>query len=171
MEREQKYDIVELEANNEVQGEPSGSRRQRFSSHRRNRSPSIGRNAIVDVKLSLPVLKGSKKSDPDVHIQAFEKWEKLKGMDSAENGDYFPNTLKESAQKWFYHYPPDRIPTYESTKRAFLLRFRDEQTDEDILCELGKLKQRRMGVRKYVEKLKDLTRQLESPPSDKNFRD
>ena len=32
------------------------------------------------------------------------------------------------------------------------------------------MKQRRSTVRRYVEKLKDLTRQLESQPSDKNLR-
>ena len=170
MEREQQYNTAESEADNKVQGGPSGSRRPRSISTRRNRSPSVGKNAIVDVKLSIPVFKGSKKADPDVHIQAFEQWAKLKGMDSEEYGDYFPTTLKESAQKWYYHYPPAKLPTYESTKRAFLLRFRDEVTDEDILCDLGKIKQKRMSVRKYVEKLKDLTRQLECQPSDKNFR-
>ena len=51
-----------------------------------------------------------------------------------------------------------------------MLRFRDEKTDEDILCELGKIKQKATSVRKYVEKLKDLTRQLEAQPSYKNLR-
>ena len=39
-----------------------------------------------------------------------------------------------------------------------------------MLCELGKIKQKSKTVRKYVEKLKDLTRQLEAQPSDKNLR-
>ena len=91
-------------------------------------------------------------------------------VDSNEYEDYFPTTLKESAQKWYYHYPPEKLPTYQLIKKAFLLRFRDEKTDEDILCELGKIKQKAKTVRKYVEKLKDLTRQLEAQPSDKNLR-
>ena len=137
----------------------------------RNRSVSRGRNDIMNtVKLNLPVFKGRKKADPDVHIQAFEQWAKMKGVDIGEYGDFFSTTLKEAAQKWYFTYPPENLPTYELTKRAFLLMFRDDKTDEDILCELGKMKQRRSTVKRYVEKLKDLTRQLESQPSDKNLR-
>ena len=118
----------------------------------------MGRNAIVNYfKLNLPVFKGSRKADPDVHIQAFEQWARLKGVDSDEYENYFPTTLKESAQKWYYHYPPEKLPTYQQTKRAFLLRFRDEKNNKDILCELGKMKQKETSVRRYVEKLKDLT--------------
>lgn len=51
-----------------------------------------------------------------------------------------------------------------------MLRFIDEKIDEDILCELGKIKQKATSVRKYVEKLKDLTRRLEAQPSNKNLR-
>ena len=177
MENEQEYDrenhqynTAESEGEHEEDGNQAGSSR-RPSGSMRNRSVSRGRNAIVNsVKLNLPVFKGRRKADPDVHIQAFEQWAKMKGVDIGEYGDFFSTTLKEAAQKWYFTYPPEKLPTYELTKRAFLLRFRDDKTDEDILCELGKMKQRRSTVRRYVEKLKDLTRQLESQPSDKNLR-
>lgn len=71
---------------------------------------------------------------------------------------FFPSTLKEVAQKWYYKYPPRKLPTYERAKKAFLTRFRDEKTDEELLCDLGKIQQRRNSVRKFVEKLKDLTK-------------
>ena len=60
--------------------------------------------------------------------------------------------------------------THQLEKKAFLLRFRDEKIDQDILCELDRIKQKDRTVRRYVEKLKDLTRQLEVQPSDKNLR-
>ena len=145
--------------------------RNRFDSNRRDRSTSRGRNAIVNsFKLNLPVFKGSRKIDPDVHIQAFEQWARLKGVNTEEYEDYFPTNLKESAQKWYYHYPPEKLLTYQQIKRAFLLRFRDKKTDEDILCELRKMKQKKTRARKYVEKLKDLARQLDTQPLDKNLR-
>ena len=166
----QQYNTAESEGERDEAGNHAGSS-QRQSDSMRNRSVSRGRNAIVNsVKLNLPVFKGKKKADPDVHIQAFEQWAKMKGVDMDEYGDFFPTTLKEVAQKWYFTYPLEKLPTYELTKRAFVLRFRDDKTDEDILCELGKMKQRRSSVRRYVEKLKDLTRQLESQPSDKNLR-
>ena len=64
---------------------------------------------------------------------------------------FFPSTLKEQAQKWYYKYPPKKLPTYEKIKKAFLTRFREEKVDEEILCDLGKIKQRRNSVRKFVE--------------------
>ena len=79
-------------------------------------------------------------------------------------------TLQESAQKWYYHYPPEKLPTYQLTKKAFLLRFRDEKIDEDILCELGRSKQKDKTIKRYDENFKDLTKQLEVQPSDKNLR-
>ena len=164
------YSTAESEGEHAEDGNRAGSSR-RPSGSMRNRSVSRGRNAIMDtVKLTLPVFKGRKKADPDVHIQAFEQWAKMKGVDMGEYGDFFSTTLKEVAQKWYFTYPPEKLPTYEMTKRAFVLRFRDDKTDEDILCELGKMKERKSTVRKYVEKQKDLTRQLESQPSDKNLR-
>ena len=160
---QQQYNTAESEAEKDGAGEQAGSSKQRSNSSRRNRSTSVGKSAIINFKLDLPVFKGKKKANPDVHIQAFERQVKLKGVDLDEYEDYFRTTLKESAQKWYYHYPPEKLPTYQVTKKAFLLRFR-EKIDEDILCELGRIKQKDKTIRRYVEKLKDLTRQLEVQP-------
>ena len=153
----QQYNTAESQGERAEDGNQAGSS-QRQSSFFRNRSVSRGRNAIVNsFKLNLPVFKGTKKVDPDVHIQAFEQWARMKGVDMDEYGDFFSTTLQEAAQKWYFTYPPEKLPTYELTKRVFLLRFMDNKTDEDILCKLGKMKQRGSTVRRYVEKLKDLT--------------
>ena len=131
----------------------------------------MGRNAIMNsFNMKLPIFKGSKKVDRVVRFQVFEQWARLKGVDSDEYEDYFPTTLKESAQKWYYHYPPKKLSTYQQTKMALLLRFRDERTNEYILCVLGKMKQKETSVRRYVEKLKDLIQQLEAQPSHENLR-
>ena len=114
--------IADSEGEREDAGNQVGSsKRHRSDSSRRNRSTSVGQNAIINFKLNLPVFKGSKKADPDVHIQAFEQWAKLKGVDIDEYEDYFPTTLKESAQKWYYHYPPEKLPTYQLIKKAFFV--------------------------------------------------
>lgn len=107
------------------------------------------------------MFKGSTEVDPNVHIQEFVQWTRLKGVDIDEYEDYFPTTQKEFAQKCFYHYPPKKLPTYNHIKREFLLSYMDEKIDEDVLCDLGRIGQKDTSVRKYVEKLKGLTRQLE----------
>ena len=130
----QQYNITESKGEKEEIRDQVGSNRRNMSdSSRRNRSTSRGRNAIVNsFKLNLPVFKGSKKADPDIHIQAFEQWAKLKRVDFKEYEDYYTTTLKESA------HPLEKLPIYQQIKRAFLLRFKDEKIDEDILCKLGK---------------------------------
>ena len=67
-------------------------------------------------------------------------------------------TLEGAAQKWYYKYPPKKLPTYKKARKAFVIRFRDDKTHEDLLCELGKIKQKKNTVRKYVENIKDLTK-------------
>ena len=120
------YSTAESEGEHAEDGNQAGNQAgssRRPSGSMRNRSVSRGRNAIVNsVKLSLPVFKGRKKADPDVHIQAFEQWAKMKGVDIGEYGDFFSTTLKEVAQKWYFTYPPEKLPTYELTKRAFLAK-------------------------------------------------
>lgn len=94
----------------------------------------------------------------------------MKEIPEEDFGMFFPSTLKEKAQKWYYKYAPKKLTTYEKTRKAFLMRFRDEKTDEEILCDLGKIKQRNNSVRGFVERLKDLTKQLEEEPTDTNMR-
>ena len=117
---QQQYNTVESEAEKDGAGEQALSSRQRSNFSRRNRSTNVGRSAIINFKLDLLIFKGKKKADPDVHIQAFEQWAKLKGVDSNEYEDYFPTTLKESAQKWYYYYPPEKLPTYQFNKEGIL---------------------------------------------------
>ena len=81
----------------------------------------------------------------------------------------FPTTLLGAAQKWYYKYPPRKLPTYKKIKKAFLTRFRDDKTHEELLCDLGKIKQRKISIRKYMERIKDLTKQLDSEPDDKSM--
>ncbi|MCO5559078.1 hypothetical protein L7F22_012670 [Adiantum nelumboides] len=123
-----------------------------------------------DLKIACPIFKGKKHDDPDVHIQAFEQYVELKHILKEERGEYFPHTLKEAAKKWYYHYPPSKIQAYKKLKMAFILEYTDDRGDEDILCELDRIKQGKLSVKKYVQKIKELTRRPNEPPSEKRMR-
>ncbi|MCO5598308.1 hypothetical protein L7F22_052400 [Adiantum nelumboides] len=123
-----------------------------------------------DSKIACPIFKGKKHDDPDVHIQAFEQYAKLKHIMEEDWGEYFPHTLKEAAKKWYYHYPASKLQAYKKLKKAFILEYSDDRGDEDILCELDRIKQGKLSVRKYVQKIKELTRRLNEPPSEKRMR-
>ncbi|MCO5611982.1 hypothetical protein L7F22_066242 [Adiantum nelumboides] len=114
--------------------------------------------------------RGKKHDDPDVHIQAFEQYAELKHIEEGEWGEYFPHTLKEAARKWYYHYSASKLQSYRKLKKAFILEYTDDRGDEDILCELDRIKQGKLSVRKYVQKIKELTRRLNEPPSEKRMR-
>ncbi|MCO5604588.1 hypothetical protein L7F22_058756 [Adiantum nelumboides] len=89
---------------------------------------------------------------------------------SNEWGEYLPHTLKEAAKKWYYHYPASKLQSYRKLKKAFILEYTDDRGDEDILCELDRIKQGKLSVKKYVQKIKELTRRLNEPPSHKRMR-
>ncbi|MCO5612064.1 hypothetical protein L7F22_066326 [Adiantum nelumboides] len=111
-----------------------------------------------------------KHDDPDVHMQAFEQYAKLKHILEEEWGEYFPHTLKEVAKKWYYHYPASKLQAYRKLKKAFILEYTNDRDDENILCEIDRIKQGKLSVRKYVQKIKELTRRLNEPPFEKRMR-
>ncbi|MCO5561658.1 hypothetical protein L7F22_015279 [Adiantum nelumboides] len=123
-----------------------------------------------DLKIACPIFKGKKHDDPYVHIQAFEQYAKLKHIMEEEWGEYFPHTLKEAPKKWYYHYPASKLQAYKKLKKAFILDYTNDKGDEDILCELDRIKQGKLSVRKYVQKIKELTRRLNEPQSEKIMR-
>ena len=82
----------------------------------------------------------------------------------------FPETLRGAAQAWYFNYPPEQLPTYKSISKAFAQRFKDEKSDEELLSQLGRIKQKRTDVRQFVEEIKDLARHLSSPPGHKSLR-
>ncbi|MCO5594813.1 hypothetical protein L7F22_048847 [Adiantum nelumboides] len=123
-----------------------------------------------DLKIACPIFKGKKHDDPEVHIQAFKQYSELKHIMEEEWGEYFPHTLKEAARKWCNHYPASKLQVYKKLKKAFILEYIDDRGDEDILCELDRIKQGKLSVRKYVQKIKELTRRLNEPPSEKRMR-
>ncbi|MCO5594951.1 hypothetical protein L7F22_048988 [Adiantum nelumboides] len=100
-----------------------------------------------DLKIACPIFKGKKHDDPDVHIQAFEKYAELKHKMEEEWGKYFPHTLKEVARKWYYHYSASKLLVYKKLKKAFILEYTDDRGDEDILCELDRIKQGKLKLR------------------------
>ncbi|MCO5580759.1 hypothetical protein L7F22_034629 [Adiantum nelumboides] len=124
-----------------------------------------------DLKIACSIFKGNKHDDPDVHVQDFEQYAELKHIMEEEWGEYFPHTLKEVARKWYYHYPASKLQVYKKLKKAFILKYTDEDRgDEDILCELDRIKQGKLSVRNYVQKIKELTRRLNELPSEKRMR-
>ncbi|MCO5614570.1 hypothetical protein L7F22_068853 [Adiantum nelumboides] len=141
----------------------SSKRKEREEWHR-SRSP-YRKDRGPDLKIACPIFKGKKHDDPNVHIQAFEQHAELKHILKEEWGEYFPHTFKEAARKWYYHYPASKLQSYKKLKKAFVLEYTDDQGDEDILCELDKIKQGKLSVKKYVQKLKELTRRLNESTS------
>ncbi|MCO5577084.1 hypothetical protein L7F22_030906 [Adiantum nelumboides] len=142
--------------------ELAGHRSRTLDDHyRKDRGP--------DLKIACLIFKGKKHDDSNVHIQAFEQYVELKHILEEEWGVYFPHTLKEAARKWYYHYPASKLQVYKKLKKAFIVEYIDDRGDEDILSELDRIKQDKLSVRKYVQKIKDLTRRLNEPPSEKRM--
>lgn len=103
-------------------------------------------------------------------MQVFEGWAALRELPRTEWRVCFPQTLKGLAQKWYFNYPLEKLTSYKMVTKAFVQRFKDEKTEEELLSQLGKIKQRKTSVRKFVEEIKDLARQLSSPPANKSLR-
>ncbi|MCO5607375.1 hypothetical protein L7F22_061571 [Adiantum nelumboides] len=122
------------------------------------------------LKIACPIFKGKKHDDPDVHIQDFEQYAELKHILEEEWREYFPHTLKEAAKKWYHHYPASKPQSYKKLKKAFIREYTNDQGDEDILCELDRIKQGKLSVKKYVQKIKELTRRLNESPYEKRMR-
>ncbi|MCO5586688.1 hypothetical protein L7F22_040630 [Adiantum nelumboides] len=148
------------------------SRRKERAKGHRSRSPDgrYKKDRGPNLKIACPIFKGKKHDDPDVHIQAFEQYAELKHILEEEWGEYFTHTLKEAARKWYYHYPASKLQAYKKLKKAFILKYIDDQGDEDILCELDRIEQDKLSVKKYVQKIKELTRRLNKSPSEKRMR-
>ncbi|MCO5558704.1 hypothetical protein L7F22_012290 [Adiantum nelumboides] len=131
--------------------------------YKKDKGPSL--------KIACSIFKGKRHDDPDVHIQAFEQYAKLKHIPEEEWGEYFCHTLKEAAKKWYYHYSASKLQSYKKLKRGFVLEYTDDQGDKEILCELDRIKQGKLSsVKKCVQKIKELIRRLNEPPSEKRMR-
>lgn len=118
----------------------------------------------------MPEFKGKKGRDPQVHVKAFENWAVCRDLPKSDWTACFPQTLKGTAQKWYYNYPPEKLPTYKIMAKALVQRFTDKKSDEELLSLLGRIQQKKMSVRQFVEEIKDLARQLSSPPGNKSLR-
>ncbi|MCO5582678.1 hypothetical protein L7F22_036577 [Adiantum nelumboides] len=175
--------VIELESNSGNDSEESDhfrwrmgsikpSRKKERSVGHRNRSPDghYRRNKGPNLKIACPIFKGKKHDDPDVHIQAFEQYAELKHIVKQEWGEYFPHTMKEAAKKWYYHYLASKIQAYRKLKKVFILEYTNDRGDEDIQCELDNIKHGTLSVKKYVQKIKELTKRLNEPPSEKRMR-
>ncbi|MCO5604029.1 hypothetical protein L7F22_058186 [Adiantum nelumboides] len=136
-----------------------------------SRTPVRGEGEVArDLKLKMPEYKGKKGRDPQVHVQAFESWAEIRGLPRADWRVCFPQTLRGAAQKWYFNYPPTSLTTFKQMSKALVERFKEEKSDEELLGQLGKIKQKRTTVRQFVEEIKDLARQLSSPPEKKSLR-
>ncbi|MCO5602219.1 hypothetical protein L7F22_056347 [Adiantum nelumboides] len=169
--------MTETKSDTENDTEESDHSRWRMDTgraSRRNEKPIGHRSRIPndhykkdrgpDLKIACPIFKGKKHDDPDVHIQAFEQYAKLKHIMEEERGEYFSHTLKEAAKKWYYHYPTSKLQAFKKLKKAFILEYIDDRGDKDILCELDRINQGKLSVRKYVQKIKELNRRLNEHP-------
>ena len=76
--------------------------------------------AARDLKLKMPEYKSKRGSDPQVHLQAFESWANLRELPRSEWRACFPQTLRGVAQTWYFNYPPESLPTYKATTKAFV---------------------------------------------------
>ncbi|MCO5598452.1 hypothetical protein L7F22_052547 [Adiantum nelumboides] len=146
-------------------------RKQKLVGHRsRTCDGHYKKDRGPNLKIACPIFKGKKHDDPDVHMQGFEQYAKLKHILEEEWGEYFPHTLKEAARKWYYHYPASKLQAYRKLKKAFIQEYTYDRGNEDILCELDRIKQDKLSIRKYVQKIKELSRRLNEPPLEKRMR-
>ncbi|MCO5611766.1 hypothetical protein L7F22_066025 [Adiantum nelumboides] len=117
-----------------------------------------------DLKIACPIFKGKKHDDPDVHIQAFEQYTELKHIMEEEWEEYFPHTLKEAVRKRYCHYQASKLQVYKKLKKAFILEYTDEKGDEDILCELDRIKQEDDRKKKkkgsWSKKIDDMSKRI-----------
>ena len=160
-EAEADRETLEPEAASDQEGEQLGQEQP---------APHNAPSATRELKLRIPEFKGKKGRDPQVHIQAFENWATLRELPRSEWRKCFPQTLRGVAQTWYFNYPPEQLPTYTAISKALAQRFKDEKSDEKLLIQLGNLKQKKKGVRQFVEEIKDLARQLSSPPGRNSLR-
>lgn len=79
-----------------------------------------------------------------MNIEAFEQWAHLKGLQKEEMQYYFTQTLKNIAQKWYYHYLPAKLMFII---HSFIVRFNKKWIDEELLCA-----QRKDSVEKAISK-------------------
>lgn len=54
--------------------------------------------------------------------------------------------------------------------KKMIQRFKEEKPKEELLIQLGKIKQTKATITQLVEQMKDLVRQLFSPPREKSMR-
>ena len=76
--------------------------------------------ATKDLKLKMPEFRGKKGRDPQVHLQAFESWATLQQLPKVDWKACFPQTLKGSAQKWYFNFPSEKLTSYKATSRALI---------------------------------------------------
>ncbi|MCO5554061.1 hypothetical protein L7F22_007587 [Adiantum nelumboides] len=146
-------------------------RKERSVGHRsRTSDRHYRKDRGLDLKIACPIFNGKKHDDADVHIQAFEQYAELKHILEEEWREYFPHTLKEAARNWYYRYSASKLQAYRKLKKAFILEYTDDRGDEDILCELDRIKQGKLSVKNYVQKIKELIRRLNEPPFEKRTR-
>ena len=162
---EQPGSVNHEESESEAEENPMERGRARTPERGRVRTPERRHGEVTrDLKLKMPEYKGKKGSDPQVHVQAFESWAEVRGLPRHDWRVCFPQTLRGTAQKWYFNYPPTSLTTFKQMSKALVERFKEEKSDEELLGQLGRIKQKKTTVRQFVEEIKDLARQLSSPP-------
>lgn len=116
-------------------------------------------------------------SDPDAHIIAFKRVLKANREDDDEEKiNLFGTTLTKGPQKWHDRFLRDNPrATWEQLAKQFCLRYRKEQTDEQIYAAIKQMKQgSNEKVQEYYERFTGLIDNLSSPPGEgfvmTNFR-
>ena len=93
----------------------------------------------------LPKFDPNEKVVVDDHLQSF--YLAIEGLRAGEHEDvvcrHFPHTLKGAASSWYFGFPANSIPDWDTFERIFRSKYASQKTHATLMKGLGALKKER----------------------------
>ena len=109
---------------------------------------------LANPKVKAAKFRGKSKEDPDCHVAQFQtKWEAsgYAGMyGDAVKKSQFAASLEGKAMTWYSQFGRGHFADFDALCNAFLARFRQEKTPNDVLKKLKRIKQGEMLVEDFA---------------------
>ena len=97
---------------------------------------------------------GKSKEDPKFHVAQIQtKWEAsgyASMYEDAVKKAQFSTSLEGKAMTWYSQFGRDHFPKFYALSNAFLARFRQEKTSNDVFKKLKRIKQGYMFVEDFI---------------------
>ena len=120
----------------------------------------------------LPKLDPNEKMLIDDHLQSF--YLEIEGLRAGEYEDVFcrlfPHTLKGAAASWFFGFPTNSIPYWDTFERIFKSKYAAQKTHASLMKGLGALeKERKEKVHNFTQRFSAYLKNFSATdkPSDK----